>query len=82
MQGWGQSPVEQLAGNKTTNCIEVMVVQLDAALESKPHPVLFIARHSFVDPAVPIHPPSSILYPPSLILHRPQPLLQLTLKAT
>jgi len=67
MQGWGQSPVEQLAGNKTTNCIEVMVVQLDAALESKPHPVLFIARPSFVDPAIPIHHPSSIVYRSSFI---------------
>jgi hypothetical protein len=48
-----------------------MVVQLDATLESKPHPVLFIARPSFVDPAIPIHPPSSILYPLSSILHPP-----------
>jgi len=75
MQGWGQSPAEHLAGNKTTNCIEVMVVQLDAALESKPHPVLFVARPSFVDPAITIHHPSSIFHPPQL-------LLRLTLEAT
>jgi len=55
--------VEYLSGNKTANCIKVMVVQLDAALESKAHPVFFIVHSSFIDPAIPIlhHPSSSHL---------------------
>jgi hypothetical protein len=47
-----------------------MLIQLDAALESKPHPFLFIALPSFVDHAIPIHHPSFTIYRSSSIVHR------------